>query len=114
MAVADTFKALGDPVRLQMVQRLASGSSYTLGGLSSGLGITRQGARKHLQILTEAKIVTLATQGRETQVRLDPVSLDTARSFITDLEQQWEKKLEALRDFVEQDTSTQQDSIELE
>ncbi|RYX81012.1 metalloregulator ArsR/SmtB family transcription factor [bacterium] len=110
MTVADTFKALGDPVRLEMVQRLASGASYTVGGLSNGLGITRQGARKHLQVLTEAKLITLEPKGRETQVRLDRDSLETARSFITELERRWDKRLEALRDFVELEAPVKEDS----
>ena len=106
MSVTETFKALGDPVRLEMVRRLSSGASFTVGGLSSGLGITRQGARKHLQVLTEAKLIILEPQGRETQVRLDRNSLDAARSFIVELEQRWDQRLEALRDFVEGDGST--------
>ena len=101
MTVVETFKALGDPVRLEMVERLATGSSYTVGSLSSGLGITRQGARKHLQVLTEANLIILEPKGRETEVRLLRDSLDTARAFITELEQRWDKRLEALRNFVE-------------
>jgi len=101
MAVVETFKALGDPVRLEMVQRLASGSSHTVGSLSSGLGITRQGARKHLQVLTDAKLIILEPKGRETEVRLQRDSLDTARAFISELERRWDRRLEALRNFVE-------------
>lgn len=104
MQVAETFKALGDPVRLEMVQRLAGGASYTLGTLSSDLGISRQGARKHLQVLTDAGLLILEPKGRETQVRLHRESLDAARAFIAELEQRWDKRLEALRDFVEGQT----------
>jgi DNA-binding transcriptional ArsR family regulator len=107
MVVAETFKALGDPVRLEMIRRLASGDSYTVGGISDGLGITRQGARKHLQVLTDAKLITLSPKGRETEVHLDRDSLEAARAFIADLEQRWDKRLEALRDFVEQEVSTE-------
>jgi DNA-binding transcriptional ArsR family regulator len=105
MTVVETFKALGDPVRLEMVQRLASGASYTVGGISQGLGISRQGARKHLQVLTEAGLIVLESQGRETEVRLERNSLDAARAFITELEQRWDQRLEALRDFAERDTN---------
>jgi len=101
MAVAELFKALGDPTRLEMVKRLSSGSSYTISSVSRELGITRQGARKHLQVLVSAHLVTLQPKGRDVLVQLDPVSLGVAKTFITELEQRWDRRLEALRDFVE-------------
>jgi DNA-binding transcriptional ArsR family regulator len=105
MVVTETFKALGDPVRLEMVLRLASGASHTVGSVSSGLGLTRQGARKHLQVLAEAELVSLRPKGREMEVQLNRDSLETARAFIAELESRWEKRLVALRDFVEGDAS---------
>ncbi len=101
MPVAETFKALGDPVRLEMIRRLADGSAHTIGSLSSGLGLTRQGARKHLQTLQDAELVHMQTTGRQTAVRIELQSLADARSFIAELEQRWDERLAALRDFVE-------------
>lgn len=101
MLEAEIYKALGDPIRLQIVMRLAGGSRATIGELSKNLGITRQGARKQLQVLVSANVVHLVPQGRETQVVLDASTLHTARRFIAELERQWDRRLEALRDFVE-------------
>jgi DNA-binding transcriptional ArsR family regulator len=101
MPVAETFKALGDPVRLEMIKRLSDGSHLTVGGLSGGLGLTRQGARKHLQVLADAELVSLQTKGRQTEVSLEVNSLAAAKSFITGLERQWDERLHALREFVE-------------
>ena len=101
MIVTDTFKALGDPVRLEMLTRLSKGNHYSVGSLSSGLGLTRQGARKHLDVLAKACLVSLVPKGRETEVRLDTTAISEARAFITGLEQQWDARLGALRDFVE-------------
>lgn len=97
----EIYKALGDPIRLQMVERLANGAQPTIRELSENLGITRQGARKQLQVLVRAKVVKLNPKGRETQVTLETSSLEIARRFISKLEAQWEQRLEALKDFVE-------------
>lgn len=59
MAVVELFRALGDPTRLEMVLRLSSGRSQTITSVSNGLEISRQGARKHLQILVDAKVIKL-------------------------------------------------------
>jgi DNA-binding transcriptional ArsR family regulator len=101
MMLAQAYRALGDPVRLKMVERLSGSSTHTLGTVSKGLGVTRQGARKHLLVLEEAKLVRLVAEGRETRVQLNVSTLDKARAFITKLERQWDKRLEALRDFSE-------------
>ena len=101
MAVAEVFRALGDPVRLQMVRRLARSRPSTIGTVSHGLGITRQGARKHLQVLADAKLVTLEPKGRDTLVHLSPPALEQAKACITELERQWDARLDALRRFLE-------------
>lgn len=101
MAVAEVFSALGDPVRLEMVQRLTSGQPSTISVVSDGLGISRQGARKHLQVLADAGVVSLAPKGREVVVELDIKTLDNARAFISELEKKWDARLDALKSFVE-------------
>jgi len=101
MAVAQLFRALGDPIRLEMVSRLSSGSSYTITIVSQELGISRQGARKHLQILADAHLVSFQEKGRETLVELKKDELMRAKEFIAKLEKQWDVRLEKLKNFVE-------------
>lgn len=101
MIEAEIYKALGDPIRLEIVKRLASGSPSSIGELSKNLGVSRQGARKQLQVLVAANVVHLIPQGRETQVSLDAATLQTARQFISKLESQWDHRLRGLKDFVE-------------
>jgi DNA-binding transcriptional ArsR family regulator len=101
MPLADVFKALGDPIRLQIVERLSQGESLTIGDVSGDLGITRQGARKHLQVLVDAKVVHLEPKGRDVYVHLEARALDNAKEFIAEVEKRWDSRLEALRRFVE-------------
>jgi DNA-binding transcriptional ArsR family regulator len=101
MVLADTFKALGDPVRLKMIQRLSNGGADTVGRVSRGLPVTRQGARKHLQVLADAGLVVLEPFGRETKVKIDSAKLKAAKTFIAEMELQWDRRLQSLRAFVE-------------
>lgn len=102
MSVAQVFHALGDPVRLEMVQRLARAQPCTIAAVSEGLGITRQGARKHLQVLADAKVVVLEPKGREVHVRLDSEQIGHVRAFFERLEKQWDRRLEALKRALEE------------
>lgn len=101
MQAADLFHALGEPTRLKMVERLSRGGSCTITSLSEGLKISRQGARKHIQILEDSNIVILVPQGRTTTVALDRHALEAGKKFIEKLELRWERRLKALRDFVD-------------
>src|SRR5258708_6324843 len=101
MATAEFFRALGDPTRLEMVRRLSSGKPYTMTSVSRGLEISRQGVRKHLQVLADAKMITLRPQGRDTYIILERNALERGKAFIVKLERRWDMRLEALRSFVD-------------
>lgn len=101
MALAKVFSALGDPVRLELVQRLISEPHQRISQVTEGLGLTRQGARRQLQVLVDADIVILEPAGREVWVDVKRESLDPVKSFISKLERQWERRLEALKQSIE-------------
>jgi DNA-binding transcriptional ArsR family regulator len=101
--MASVFNALGDPARIEMVRRLSSGQPHPISAVSMGLGITRQGARKHLQVLVDAKMVSLEPKGRDVYVHLAPETLDLAKAFIVEIERRWDMRLDALRRFVEEE-----------
>ena len=101
MTEAEIYKALGDPVRLEIIKRLSSKSTCTVGELSANLGISRQGARKQLQVLVDADVVHLEQRGRQMDATLNTKSLYIARDFISQLERQWDSRLEALKRYVE-------------
>lgn len=104
MLTEETFKALGDAVRLEMIRRLSDGTTHTIGSVSGNLGLTRQGARKHLQVLADVQLVSLQPSGRQIEVKLDPSSLVAAKTFIAEIEFSWDRRLRTLKDFVEEDT----------
>jgi len=101
MTEAQIFKALGDPLRLEIIKRLIGGSVQTLGNVSRDLGLTRQGIRRQIQVLADAGILELTPEGRKTHVSLNRSALETARIFIAELEEQWERRLQALKRFAE-------------
>ncbi len=102
MPPVQLFKALSDPTRLELINRLCTGENFTVTSISTGLTLTRQGTRKHLQILSDAKIIDIKYQGRSSTVILNPEAFEKAKSFITELEQKWDKRLQSLRSFVEE------------
>ncbi|HYZ98135.1 MAG TPA: metalloregulator ArsR/SmtB family transcription factor [Acidimicrobiales bacterium] len=59
------FRALADPSRRQLLDRLRERNGQSLRELCSGLAMVRQSVTKHLAVLEEAELVTTVRQGRE-------------------------------------------------
>ena len=59
------FKALADPTRRHLLDRLYKRDGRTLGELESELEMTRFGVMKHLRVLEDAGLVVTKRAGRE-------------------------------------------------
>ena len=69
------FKALADPTRRHLLDRLFERDGRTLTELESELEMTRFGVMKHLRVLEEAGLVVTRRQGREKLHHLNPVPI---------------------------------------
>ena len=69
------FKALADPSRRLLLDRLFERDGRTLTELESQLDMTRFGAMKHLKVLEQAGLVVPRRQGREKLHYLNPVPI---------------------------------------
>jgi len=95
------FAALGDPVRLAMIARLASCGPLATVELKQESGISRQAATKHLLVLENAGLVTSDRVGRDRQWRMQPKQLSAARDYLDRFSKQWDLRLERLKALVE-------------
>jgi len=69
------FKALADPTRRYLLDRLYERDGRTLTELESELEMTRFGVMKHLRVLEDAGLVVTRRAGREKQHFLNPVPI---------------------------------------
>jgi DNA-binding transcriptional ArsR family regulator len=69
------FKALADPTRRHLLDRLFEHDGRTLTELERELAMSRFGVMKHLKVLEEAGLVTTRKQGREKLHFLNPVPI---------------------------------------
>jgi DNA-binding transcriptional ArsR family regulator len=69
------FKALADPGRRLLLDRLHAEDGQTLGRLCEHLDMTRQAVTKHLKVLEQANLVAIVWQGREKLHYLNPVPI---------------------------------------
>ncbi|QPC88140.1 metalloregulator ArsR/SmtB family transcription factor [Mesorhizobium sp. NBSH29] len=69
------FKALGDPTRRNLLDRLSERNGQTLGELCEHLSMARQSATQHLGILEDANLLSTIKKGREKLHFINPVPL---------------------------------------
>jgi DNA-binding transcriptional ArsR family regulator len=69
------FKALADPGRRLLLDRLRSDNGQTLGQLCEHLDMSRQAVTKHLKLLEQANLVVTLRRGREKLHYLNPVPI---------------------------------------
>jgi uncharacterized protein YndB with AHSA1/START domain/DNA-binding transcriptional ArsR family regulator len=69
------FRALADPTRRLLLDRLREHNGLTLGELCEGLGMARQSATQHLDVLEQASLVTVVRRGRERLHYLNPAPI---------------------------------------
>jgi DNA-binding transcriptional ArsR family regulator len=84
------FKALADPGRRKLLDRLHRDNGQSLGELCRHLDMSRQAVSQHLAILEGANLVTVAWRGREKLHYLNPVPVHA-------LYERWIRKFERQR-----------------
>jgi len=90
------FRALADPTRRKLLDRLFVENGQTLGQLCERLAMSRQAVTKHLRLLEEASLVAIVWRGREKLHYLNPVPINAiAERWIGKFER---TRLQALSD----------------
>jgi DNA-binding transcriptional ArsR family regulator len=99
------FKALADPSRRQLLDRLHADNGQTLGQLCAHLDMTRQAVTKHLALLEEANLVVVIWRGREKLHYLNPVPIqEVADRWIGKFERGRLRALADLKEKLEEET----------
>ena len=86
----DVFRALADPTRRLLLDRLHERTGQTLNELCAGIDMRRQSVTQHLQVLEAANLVSVARRGRERLHYLNPVPLH-------EMQERWIDKFEGSR-----------------
>ena len=101
---APLFAALGDPARLAIITRLSGHGPLPTVQLQQSAGVSRQATTKHLQVLENAGLLQSDRVGRDRQWRMHTERFSAARDYLDRIARQWDKRLQRLRAFVEEES----------
>jgi DNA-binding transcriptional ArsR family regulator len=93
------FKALADPTRRRVIERLAVGPATT-SELAEPFSMAMPSFLQHMTLLDQAGLTTSTKHGRTRTYHLSPIGLGTARSWLADQRRVWVARLDQLDQFL--------------
>jgi DNA-binding transcriptional ArsR family regulator len=96
-APAEVFAALGDPQRLELLQRISRSGQATATALAAPLPVTRQAVTKHLRVLEGAGLLRTRRTGREVLYVVRPDALVRQARWLDDVAAAWDRRLAGVK-----------------
>jgi DNA-binding transcriptional ArsR family regulator len=100
-ATADVFRAISDPTRRAILDRLRAGPA-PVNDLAAAFEQSRPAISKHLKVLREARLVAEQRNGRERVYRLQPMPLQTVVGWVEGYRSFWQQNLNELKRYLEE------------
>jgi DNA-binding transcriptional ArsR family regulator len=95
------FRALADPTRRSLFERLCRDGEQTVGSLTSGAGVSQPVVSKHLSVLKHAGLVRCRHQGRNTHYSASVEGLGPVIDWTREMRAFWEDRFDDLEVLLE-------------
>lgn len=92
----DVFRAIADPTRRAILDRLRAGSANA-GALAADFRSSRPAISKHLRVLREARLIRDQRVGRERVYTVNPVPLQSVAGWLEGYRAFWQSSLAQLK-----------------
>jgi DNA-binding transcriptional ArsR family regulator len=99
-----TFAALADPTRRALLARLDEQGGVSISDLARPFPVSLPAIMKHLDVLSDAGLVTRKKVGRTVTCQLKAEPMEQAMNWLAKYERYWTEQLDRLAAFVENDS----------
>jgi DNA-binding transcriptional ArsR family regulator len=98
-----TFAALADPTRRALLARLDREDGVSVSELARPFPVSLPAIMKHLDVLSDAGLITRSKTGRTVSCQLTPAPMEQAMDWLAHYERYWTEQLDRLAAFLEQE-----------
>ena len=109
-AMDRVFRALSDPTRRKMIERLAK-SPASVSHLAAPHDMTLAAVVQHIQVLEECGVVRTEKVGRVRMCRIEPRALSAAEKWLHDRRALWEHRFDLLEGVLKAPSSKKRSEI---
>ncbi len=101
MAASHVFRALADPTRRALFERLTREGEQTVHALTERAGVSQPAVSKHLVVLKRARLVGHRRAGRETHYSAQPEALAPLVDWMSQYGAFWRDRFDRLETVLE-------------
>jgi DNA-binding transcriptional ArsR family regulator len=98
-----TFAALADPTRRALLSRLGEAQGVSVSELAQPFSMSLPAIMKHLDVLSDAGLITRSKTGRTVECQLSAQPMQQAMAWLNRYQRFWSEQLDRLTAFVEHD-----------
>jgi DNA-binding transcriptional ArsR family regulator len=98
-----TFAALADPTRRALLARLGEQQNISVSELARPFPVSLPAIMKHLDVLSDAGLITRTKIGRTVACRLTAAPMEEAADWLSRYQRFWSEGLDRLAAFLEED-----------
>jgi DNA-binding transcriptional ArsR family regulator len=106
-ALDRTFGALADPTRRALLAQLEFREHVSVSELARPFPVSLPAIMKHLDVLSDAGLITRTKTGRTVSCRLAAAPMQEAVGWLNSYQRFWSERLNRLAAFLEEDESCQ-------
>jgi DNA-binding transcriptional ArsR family regulator len=99
-----TFAALADPTRRALLARLSETDAISISELAKPFTMSLPAVMKHLDVLSDAGLVSRNKTGRTVSCRLRAEPMERANEWLNRYQRFWTERLDQLAAFLEEDS----------
>ncbi|MFY8151511.1 MAG: ArsR/SmtB family transcription factor [Hyphomicrobiales bacterium] len=96
-----TFAALSDPTRRALLARLEGVDAVSVSDLARPFAMSLPAVMKHLDVLSDAGLITRTKTGRTVSCRLNADPMEEAMGWLARYQRFWSQRLDALEAMLE-------------
>ncbi len=104
--MSEVYKALADPTRRAILMRLKDEPGVSVSEIARPLSLKLPGLMKHLDVLSDAGLITRRKTGRTVSVDVSPDPMREAMAWLEKYETLWTASLDRLVTLVEKENDT--------
>jgi DNA-binding transcriptional ArsR family regulator len=97
------LRALADPTRRGLFERVTAADEITVGDLTQGSGVSQGAVSQHLKALKQAGLVSERPEGRKVFYRANPQGLEPMLEWMTRYAVFWSQRLDVLEQLLRED-----------
>ncbi|HLL26849.1 MAG TPA: metalloregulator ArsR/SmtB family transcription factor [Xanthobacteraceae bacterium] len=102
-ALDRTFAALADPTRRALLARLSNEESVSVSALAEPFSISLPAVMKHLDVLSDAGLITRTKTGRTVACQLKAAPMEEAMNWLALYQRFWSEQLDRLAAYLEKE-----------